>query len=53
MLMQRGLGPEALAWAMITGAAFGAIRARTGSALGLVLPHAAGSLLFSLVTAVR
>ncbi|HEU5299445.1 MAG TPA: apolipoprotein N-acyltransferase [bacterium] len=53
MLVQRGLGAEALAWAMVTGAAFGAIRARTGSALGLVVPHAAGSLLFSILAAVR
>ncbi|OFX15025.1 MAG: apolipoprotein N-acyltransferase [Armatimonadetes bacterium RBG_19FT_COMBO_69_19] len=53
MLLQRGLGAEAIAWAMVTGAAFGAIRARTGNALGLVVPHAVGNLLFSIVTLVR
>ncbi|HET6946452.1 MAG TPA: apolipoprotein N-acyltransferase [bacterium] len=53
MLLQRGLGAEAIAWAMVTGAAFGAIRARTGNALGLVVPHAVGNLLVAIVTLVR
>jgi apolipoprotein N-acyltransferase len=53
MALQRGLGAEAIAWAMVTGTAFGAIRARTGNALGLVVPHAVGNLLFSIVTLVR
>jgi len=53
MLLQRGLGAEAIAWAMVTGAAFGLIRARTRNALGLVIPHALGNVLFSIVAAVR
>ncbi|HXF81165.1 MAG TPA: CPBP family glutamic-type intramembrane protease, partial [bacterium] len=53
MLLQRGLGAEALVWTMVSGAAFGAIRARTGNALGLVLPHAAGAAIFSILGAVR
>jgi len=53
MLLQRGLGAEAIAWALVTGAAFGVIRARTGNALGLVIPHVLGNVLFSIVAAVR
>lgn len=53
MLLQRGLTAEAMAWALVTGAAFGLIRARTGNALGLVAPHALGNILFALVTMVR
>ncbi|HEU4798411.1 MAG TPA: apolipoprotein N-acyltransferase [bacterium] len=53
MLLQRGLTAEAMAWALVTGVAFGLIRARTGNALGLVMPHALGNLLFSVVTMVR
>jgi len=53
MLLQRGLTAEAIAWAMVTGAGFGLIRARTGNALGLVIPHALGNILFSVVTMVR
>ncbi|MDQ7843922.1 MAG: apolipoprotein N-acyltransferase [Armatimonadota bacterium] len=53
MLLQRGLGAEAIAWAMITGAAFGLIRARTGNVAGLVVPHLLGNILFSVVAPVR
>lgn len=53
MVVQRGLTAEAMAWAMITGAAFGVIRAKTGNALGLVIPHALGNILFSVMTVVR
>lgn len=53
MALQRGLGAEAMAWALVTGAAFGLLRARTGNAVGLVIPHAVGNLLFSIVTTVR
>ena len=51
--LQAGLPPEAFAWALLTGAAFGLIRARTGNAVGLVFPHAVGNLLMALVANVR
>lgn len=53
MLLQRGLTAEAMAWALVTGVVFGLIRARTGNSLGLVIPHALGNILFSVVTVVR
>ncbi|MGH2399834.1 MAG: CPBP family glutamic-type intramembrane protease [bacterium] len=53
MILQRGLTAEAMAWALVTGAAFGVIRARTGNTLGLVIPHALGNVLFSVVAVVR
>ncbi len=53
MVLQRGLSAEGMAWAMITGVAFGLIRARTGNAVGLVVPHTLGNLLFSMVALVR
>jgi apolipoprotein N-acyltransferase len=53
MLLQRGLTAEAMAWALVTAVAFGLIRARTGNTLGLVIPHALGNILFSVVTMVR
>ena len=53
VLLQRGLGAEAMAWTLITGMLFGFIRARTGNVMGLVIPHAIGSLLFSMLTLVR
>jgi apolipoprotein N-acyltransferase len=53
MVVQVGLPAEAIAWAMVTGLAFGIIRARTGSALGLIVPHALGNLLIGFLTVVR
>jgi membrane protease YdiL (CAAX protease family) len=53
MSLQTGLPPEAFAWTLVTGALFGIIRARTGSAWGLIIPHALGATLFSVVAAVR
>ncbi len=53
MSLQVGLPPEAFAWTLVTGALFGLIRARTGSASGLIIPHAVGAMLFSVVAAVR
>ncbi|MGH2347875.1 MAG: apolipoprotein N-acyltransferase [bacterium] len=53
MMVQSGLPAEAIAWAMVTGLAFGIIRARTGSALGLIVPHALGNLLIAFLTVVR
>ena len=53
MSLQAGLPPEAYAWAIVTGAAFGLIRGRTGDYAGLVIPHAIGNILFSAIAAVR
>lgn len=53
MTLQVGLAPEAYAWAMVTGAAFGLIRAKTGDYAGLVIPHAIGNLLFAALAPVR
>ncbi len=53
MLLQTGLPVEALAWALLTGAAFGLIRARTGNVTGLVIPHALGNLLLGFLVSVR
>lgn len=53
MFLQIGMPPEAYAWALVTGAAFGLIRARTGNSAGLVIPHAIGNMLFSAIAAVR
>ncbi len=53
MSLQAGLPPEAYAWTLVTGAVFGLIRGRTGSAAGLILPHAVGAALFSAIAAVR
>jgi len=53
VLLQTGLPPEAYAWAMCTGVAFGLIRARTGNVLGPIAGHALGNLLISAITAVR
>ncbi len=53
MSLQTGLPPEAFAWTLVTSAAFGLIRARTGSAAALILPHAVGAALFSVVAAIR
>ncbi|MDR7588583.1 MAG: nitrilase-related carbon-nitrogen hydrolase [Armatimonadota bacterium] len=51
--LQAGLPPEAYAWALVTGVAFGWIRARSRSAAGFILPHALGNVLFAVVGAVR
>jgi len=53
LVLQAGLPPEAFAWTLVTGAFFGMIRARTGSPVGLILPHAVGAALFSVIAAVR
>ena len=53
MALQSGLSAEALVWAMLTGIAFGVIRARTGNVSGLVIPHALGNVLLGVVAAVR
>ena len=53
MVLQSGLRPEAFAWALVTGVAFGYIRARTGNVAGLVIPHALGNVLFSVIATVR
>jgi len=53
VLLQTGLPPEAYAWAICTGVAFGLIRARTGNVLGPVAGHALGNVLISAITAVR
>jgi len=53
MVLQSGLSAEALTWAMLTGIAFGVIRARTGNMSGLVIPHALGNVLLGVVAAVR
>ncbi len=53
MALQTGLAPEAIAWAALTGVAFGVIRARTTNAIGLVIPHAVGNLLLGALFAVR
>lgn len=53
MSLQIGLLPEAFAWTLVTGIVFGLIRSRTGSAAGLIVPHAVGSILFSAIAAVR
>ncbi len=50
---QSGLPAEAYAWTLVTGAAFGLIRARTTNAAGLILPHAIGAALFSAIASVR
>ncbi len=44
--------PEAYAWGLVTGAAFGIVRARTGSAIGLIIPHAVGNWLFSALASI-
>jgi hypothetical protein len=53
MALQTGLAPESYAWALLTGVAFGLIRTRTGSGIGLIVPHTVGNLLFSVVALVR
>lgn len=53
VLIHRGLGAEAMAWALVTGVLFGHIRSRTGNALGLVVPHVLGNILFSTVALLR
>ncbi|HET6780594.1 MAG TPA: CPBP family intramembrane glutamic endopeptidase, partial [bacterium] len=53
VLLQTGLPPEAYAWAMCTGVAFGLIRARTGNVLGPIAGHALGNVLISAITAIR
>lgn len=53
VILQSGLRPEAYAWTLLTGVAFGLIRARTGNVAGLVVPHAIGNVLFSVVSIVR
>lgn len=53
MAMQTGLAPEAYAWAMVTGAAFGLIRARTGNVIGPGIAHALGNILMSAIAPVR
>jgi len=53
VLLYRGLGAEAMAWALVTGALFGLIRMRTGNALGLIVPHVLGNILFSTVALLR
>jgi apolipoprotein N-acyltransferase len=51
--LQAGLPPESYAWALVTGAAFGWLRARTATAAGFIAPHAVGNVLFSVVATVR
>jgi predicted amidohydrolase len=53
VLLHRGLGAEAMAWGLITGVLFGVIRMGTGNALGLVVPHALGNILFSMIGLLR
>jgi len=53
MFLQAGLPPEAYAWTLVTGAAFGLLRSSTGSVGGLIIPHAVGVALFSAISAVR
>jgi len=53
VLIYRGLSAEAMAWALVTGGLFGVIRMRTGNALGLVVPHALGNILFSTIALLR
>lgn len=53
IMLQAGLPAEAVAWTLLTGAAFGLIRAWTGNAAGLVIPHAVGNVLFAIVAMVR
>jgi predicted amidohydrolase/membrane protease YdiL (CAAX protease family) len=53
VLLHRGLGAEATAWGLITGVLFGLIRMATGSALGLIVPHALGNILFSMIGLLR
>lgn len=53
MMMQTGFRPEAYAWAMVTGAAFGLIRAKTGNVAGLVVAHTLGNILMSAIVPVR
>jgi predicted amidohydrolase len=53
VLIHRGLSAEAMAWAVVTGAFFGIIRMRSGNALGLIVPHALGNILFSTVALLR
>jgi apolipoprotein N-acyltransferase len=53
VLIYRGLSAEAMAWALVTGAIFSVIRMRTGNAIGLVVPHALGNILFSTVALLR
>lgn len=53
VLIHRGLSAEAMVWALVTGGLFGLIRMRTGNALGLVVPHALGNILFSTVALLR
>lgn len=53
MLVQTGLPAEAMAWALVSGGAFGLIRAWTGSTAGLIIPHAVGNILAAAVFAVR
>ena len=53
VLIHRGLSAEAMVWAVVTGGLFGLIRMRTGNALGLVVPHALGNILFSTVALLR
>jgi apolipoprotein N-acyltransferase len=53
MILQSGLSPEAYAWSLCTGVAFGLIRARTGNVLGPILGHALGNVLMSAIATVR
>ena len=53
VLIHRGLGAEAMAWALVTGTLFGLIRMRTGNAFGLIVPHTVGNILFSTVALLR
>lgn len=53
MLIQVGLPPEAIAWSLVTGLAFGLIRARTGNTAGLIIPHAVGNILVAAIFTVR
>lgn len=53
LLIHRGLGAEAMAWALVTGALFGVIRMRTGNAVGLIVPHVLGNVAFSTIALLR
>ena len=53
VLLARGLGPEGMVWVLVTGVLFGVIRQWTGNALGLLVPHVLGNVLFSTLALLR
>ena len=53
LLLAGSTTQEAMLWALLTGVLFGLIRWRTGDAIGLALPRAAGFLLLAALPGVR